>query len=311
MPNLALAGRHGLAVLLALLLMAGCAQTSGYKEPVAAFRANLDASAAVLAGYYKDMNQLERDCFLQERLHDPKLPVRHANMGALRGEAFPASAVQARLEAISLLGRYGGRLGELAGSEAPARFESASAALGGNLQTVRANFAELVKSADANAQDYLTPVGQLAGLLGRMYLEHQRDKALTEAIQQGAPLVEGILDLLKRDMEAVVAPQRLTALDQAYTEQILFYDQNRHALTFAERQKVLADLNQAAQKYYAAKGYRPAELVEGIREAHQALVRYASSDRQPASLSELATAMDVFSSRVKQIADAYKLLRSS
>ncbi|MBI4800256.1 MAG: hypothetical protein HY794_16315 [Desulfarculus sp.] len=300
-----------MAALLALLLMVGCAQTSGYKQPVAAFQTSLDTSGAVLAGYYKDMNQLERDCYLQERLYDPKLPVRHEKMSSLEGEAFSALAIQARLDALNLLGKYGTRLGELAGSDAPARFESAASALGGNLYGLQDNFNALSKQGDTKANDYLTPIGKLVGILGRMYLEQQRDQALTAAIQEGAPTVESILDLLKRDMEEVVGPQRLTALGQAYTEQVIFYDKNRLTLTFAEREKVLANLDEAAQKYQAAKAYRPAEVVESIREAHQALVKYASSDRQPGSLAELATAMDVFSSRIKQISDAYKLLRNS
>lgn len=303
-----------LLLLAALGLLTGCPVNNGYKQPVETFQKGVDSSNTVIAGYYKDMNQFERDMYLDGRLYDPKLQLAATDPNhpsPLESQVFSARAIQARLDAISLLGQYGSRLAELAGSEAPAKFESASAALGKNLDQLATTFESLAEGGDAQAKAYAGPVGSLVGVLGRMYMEHQRDKALTVAIKEGAPQVENILNLLKEDLAKAIGPQRLTGWDGAFSERMLYYDANREKLSFAEREKILANINDAAQKYDAAKSFKPDELVDGIRRAHQALVRYANSDRQPANLDQLKAAMDLFSGRVKQIADAYKQLKAS
>ncbi len=305
-------------LLLSLVLVwTGCSTTTDYKEPISKFQKSVGASSVAISTYYLEMNRFERNLYLAMRLLDEKQLLKSK---VIKGETFPAKSIRARLEAIRLLGVYSQRLAELAGTDAPERFATGMETLGTNLGTLANTFLSL--SNDSTAQDYtkqLGVLGKIAGQVGKMLLERKRDAALTEAIIEGEGPVNKILGLLETDLvDRIDLLQKSgTSVELAdyvnkYNELIKSSDytqlswQQRHKL----RKQLLGEIRKAAVRREIAVAFNPSSLVKDMKEAHEALVEYAKSDRTPKDLTELVSAMEAFEARVQQMAAAIQELRN-
>lgn len=291
----------------------GCV-TANFKEPITAFQRSIDTAGAAVGTYYAELNQFERDLYLEERLFNEKLEVLATDKSGmstpLLGKTFSAESIKARTDAIILLGIYARRLAELAGSDAPARFSVGAKVLGENLDNLASTFSSLRN--DATAPSYAGPTGPIAtiiGVVGKMFLESKRDAALTVAIEQGAPEVTKVLQLLESDLVNVVGPLRQTGAKQILAERVTSYNKNRSKMNQDQRRQALEGIRYAAMQYEIAVAFNPSDLMRGMREAHEALVKYARSDRRPENLAELVSAMEILQNRVQVIAAAVQQLR--
>lgn len=318
-----------LSVTVTLLFLAlngsGCV-TANFKEPITAFQQSIDTANITIGTYYTELNQFERELYLEERLladidDDKKKEVMMYEGGKptpILGQTFSAESIKARTDAIALLGIYSRRLAELAGSDSPTRFAKGTKVLGENLAQLENTFKSLSKSNDSTALSYTTPIGAIVSVVGPMFLESRRDEALTAAIQKGAQPVREVLDLLENDLVNIIALLQRTGTIQILADRIGYYNKliemdEYKAMNpqqrYQARQKALDDIRRAAERYEIALTFNPSGLVHGMKEAHEALVKYAQSDRKPENLAELVSAMEVFDNRVRQIAVAVLQLR--
>ena len=135
----------GLAFLCVALATAGCGNQR-YRELIATFEQSVETTSAAVGTYFSELNEFERELYLQERWLNPELEVAASDGNAptpLVTPVFDPDSIKARMEAIRLLGVYGRRLAELAGTEAPAKFASNVEALGGNLSKLANTFGSL------------------------------------------------------------------------------------------------------------------------------------------------------------------------
>lgn len=326
-----------LSVTVTLLFLAlngsGCV-TANFKEPITAFQQSIDTANITIGTYYTELNQFERELYLEERLladidDDKKKEVMMYEGGKptpILGQTFSAESIKARTDAIALLGIYSRRLAELAGSDSPTRFAKGTKVLGENLAQLENTFKSLSKSNDSTASkpndstalSYTEPIRTIVSVVGQMFLESRRDEALTAAIQKGAQPVREVLDLLENDLVNIIAPLQRTGTMQILADSINYYNRlikmNEYKAMnpqqrYQARQKALDDIRRAAERYEIALTFNPSGLVHGMKEAHEALVKYAQSDRKPENLAELVSAMEVFDNRVRQIAVAVLQLR--
>jgi hypothetical protein len=132
------------------LTLTGCV-TAQFAEPISSFEKSLSTSGAAIAVYYTELNRYERDLYLDRLAFNPdetlKFEERVQDDGReqiratpLIGQIFNADSIRARLDAINLLGVYARRLGELAASDAPQRFEAGAKVLGENLGSLADTF---------------------------------------------------------------------------------------------------------------------------------------------------------------------------
>lgn len=312
-----------LSVTVTLLFLAlngsGC-MTANFKEPITAFQQSIDTANITIGTYYTELNQFERELYLEERLLADKkvMMLEGGKPTPILGQTFSAESIKARTDAIALLGIYSRRLAELAGSDSPTRFAKGTKVLGENLAQLENTFKSLSESNDSTALSYTVPIGAIVGVVGQMFLESRRDEALTAAIQKGAQPVREVLDLLENDLVNIIALLRRTGTMQILADRIAYYNKliemdEYKAMNpqqrYQARQKAIDDIRRAAERYEIALTFNPSGLVHGMKEAHEALVKYAQSDRKPEDLAELVSAMEVFDNRVRQIAVAVLQLR--
>ena len=298
---------------LALALVPGCKTPGSYKEPIAHFQEGNTTARIALGTYYAELNRFERDLYLDERLYDSGLEVLATDAAGdatpLMGKLFSPASIQARMEAISLLGVYAERLAALAGAEAPGKLPEGATALGTKLGALGAQLETLTQKGDVTASRYVAPITTLVGVVGSLFLEGRQGELLQKGIEDGSKPVNAIIDLLEADLVEVLGPQRLTGAKQALASRMFYYNQHRAQLSLAERRAVLADLSQAASAYDALVVAQPVELARALRDAHAALLAFARSERKLESFQDLSAAMQAFQGRVDTASAAVKALQ--
>jgi hypothetical protein len=297
-----------------VLLLTGCAQPR-YAKPIGEFQKSVDQSIGVIGGYYEDLNAYERRLYLEGAYLDPKIEVLLTGADGkptpLAGKTFPAEAVKARVDALSLVSKYAKRLADLAGSEAPTQFPANAKVLGDNLESLAGTFSKLSGASDPSAAKYVGPISTLVGLIGQIYLEHRRDTALAKAIVEGDPIVTQILTLLEDDLVNVIGPLRLLGEKQLLAERVTYYNMNRATLSASERHATLDSINTTADTYSKLVVFNPSGLISEMSAAHRAMVKYAKSPRETANLEELAAALELFADRVDTAAGALQKVKSA
>jgi hypothetical protein len=307
-------GRSPAAAAAAVSLFLGGCVTADFREPVGDFTTAMSQANGIIGGYFTGMNAYERDLYLQQALQNPQMEVVAVDAAGRRTGLMPTfspAAVSARLNAVRLLSVYGERLAALAGADAPARFQAGSKVLGENLTSLAATFNALAGSGDSSAGSYIGPITTIVGVFGEMILEGQRETALRRAVQDGAPAVNAVLNQLERDLRAVVQPLQTTGALQRASGSIAFYNANRRALSLEQRRTLLAQIGDEMAAYEVALATDPGEAVDGIRDAHAALVDYARSSRRPEDLNALIAAINTFNRRLEPLADAVQQLRKA
>lgn len=304
--------RRAMTMLILLSMLGGCV-TATFKEPVGKFTTAMSTANASIGTYFVRMNDFEREVYLDDALYDPTKEVTYG--GPTKGLApiFSAASIQARMDAVSLLQAYGEKLAAVAGSKAPDRFQAGSEVLGTNLSKLADRFTTLSTGAepDKSAGAYVGPVSTIIGAFGRMVLEAKRDAAFKKAVNDAAPSVNAILAQLDADLTTVIDPLIETGEAQALFNQVQFYNVNRAKMTFEQRETLLKKIDAQTSRYQMAITARPAEAVDGIRDAHAALVTYTNSARNPKDLSSLVEAIETFNTRLEPVVNAINKLREA
>lgn len=283
----------------------GCVKVA-FTSPIASFQQSVDSSATTLQQYYSSLNRTEREAYLHERAQDPRLEVGltdpQGKRTPLLTKTFSPESLQARYDAIRLLGLYAKRLSDLAGIDAPTKINDATKLIGAKFAGLGETFSALAGT-DATAAKYVGPIGKIAGLLGEMYAEDRRDRALKDALEKGASAVDDVLDQLEQDV-ATLAPLEPLTIKTQLLDEIAAYNASRTKEDAAARAARLNSIRALAERYDAALASNPAELIQGMREAHHALVKFARSSRAPQDLADLTAALETFSARAAVIAGA-------
>jgi hypothetical protein len=278
----------------------------------------MSTANAIIRTYFTEMNDFEREVYLRRALYDPGLEIGATTGGQSTGllPVFSAASIKARTDALALLTAYGERLAALAGADAPTRFNAGSTVLGANLAGLAGTFEALGsppagEAADSTAAAYAGPISTIIGIFGEMILDSRRDRALIRAVNEGAPAVDTILNQIDADLRLVISPQRTTGLLQQLAGSVRYYNTNRASLTFPQRQALLSEVDSAASRYQAAVAGQPNEAVDGIRDAHAALVKYANSPRSPKDLVALSSAIETFNNRLRPIVESLRKLEEA
>ncbi|MCY1082630.1 hypothetical protein [Archangium lansingense] len=302
----------GVSLALAMALLPGCKTPGSFREPIARFQQGNTEASTTLGLYYSELNRYERDLYLDERLYDTSLEVLASDSAGrptpLVGKLFSPESIQARLDAISLLGVYAERLATLAGAENAGKLPESAQALGTQLGTLGKQMESLAGKGDVSASRYVEPVTTLVGVATSLFLEARQAAALQKGIEQGSPQVTAILDLLEKDLVEVFGPQRLTGAKQALASRVMFYNLQRDKLSLAERRAVLEDIRRASDSYEALVVAQPVEVARALRDAHDALLRFARDERKVESFEELSAAMQSFQGRVQTASAAVQRL---
>lgn len=298
----------GLALIVSISLLAAGCTTVRFEAPTRSFQASVAKSSAAIASWYGGLNQLEREIYLDEVLRDPArtLDAYDANgrPTPLIEPTFSPASIQARLDALALLGAYADHVYALATGDPATELGGAIDDLGGSLTGLSDRFASF-GGADARAGAYVQPIGQVVKAIGAIWMEAEKEERLRSALDQGDGAVKKVLELLETDLRTVVDPLQRTGLAQLLATRVQWYNDHRDA-PLAERQAMLADIQALTTRYDAAMAADPAATIRAMRSAHAALVALAHQPDAPTNKANLAARLAVFTSTAEQLGAAVK-----
>lgn len=291
----------------------GCA-VNRYQAPVGTFHDRAQQTIGVLSDFYTSRNSYEIDLYLKTVAADNSLKVEETdpqgNPTPLGKEAFSLDSINARLNALNLIGIYANRLNDLANTKAPSDFQTAATALGDNLKSLDKTFEHLGGPKDPTAGEYIGPISTLIGIVGQMFLEHQRDVAIKKAVDDGAKSVDAILALMRDDMDNIFSKEVRTGAKERMAVLMRAYNTDREKLSYEQRTARLAEIKAAAAEAAASVGSAPANLITSMMNAHTKLIQAVNSPQQgkPASLAEFNRALEAWTLLIQSIAGQVKLL---
>lgn len=313
-----------LTLIFVIALTSACDNTE-FREQIGEFQISMSETRTSIESYYLEMNQFEKDLYLLQRELDKNLragveymsdrdaetPFVFRNNNLYVDGPFTRESIQARLDALKLIGQYGTRLAELAGTDAPSLFSDHTAALGTNIANLSITFRRLAKSepTDLSAASYVGPISSLVGIVGQLYLENKRDKALVDAIRQAAPLISVINRNLKKDMEQIINPQRDSGFRKAIAMLLKNYDDNRLTADRKGRKQMLDEIKTSVRIYELFLDATPSAIVERMEEANQSLLTYANSGRKKEDLSRMVMRFGEFRDYAQKIAKNIQEIR--
>jgi hypothetical protein len=298
-------------ILLIIFNLYGCV-TVKYQKPISTFQNNINKTGRLIGDFLTETNKFERELYLEERLYDNSLDIlwRIGDQPTpLQGKVLNHDSIKARVKLFNLLGIYAKTLGRIAGKKTTTRFKSNVDLLGKDLINLSENFNGL---GDPNAKKYVNPVTKIIKVLGEMIIEKKRAMILTKIINESAPAVNEAIDLIAKDVEENInhlAAVRRAGIMQILSSKVTYYNENRGKLDFTERRMIIDEIKGTLNKLDAFVLFNPMKLVKSLKNSHNALVKYAKSDKKPKDLDSFLTELESFKSRVNQFSEAIKQLK--
>jgi hypothetical protein len=307
-----------LFLLLAIVTSSTGCDNAEFQDQIGEFQKAMSESRSSIETYYLEINQFERDLYILQRQLDGKqagvkydkpLVFDSANMYV--NGPFSTDSIQARLDALRLIEKYGARLAALAGTDAPTRFADNTSALGTNLVNLSNTFRKLSKSepAEFSAANFITPISRLVGIVGKLYLENKRDRALIESIREGSKYITIINYYLKKDFERIIDKQRESGLKQTINALVVNYNKTREAADREARREMLQEINDVVRTYELFSASKPSAIVDQMEDANQALLGYVNSGRNKADLAQMVARFAEFRDYAEQVANNIKEIK--
>lgn len=260
--------------------------------------------------YFSQLNKIEREIYINEQL-SARDTIKLKDIDGVK--VFGVEAIEARLNALKALARYGELLVDLANSEASDRLVQEAKGLDNIIVNLDAKIKKIEdgepdEKFKANVGLVTTVFGEVAGYV----IEKEIEKALDAAINKGENPVTDLIAGLSSDLiiayerrRSMISDMRTKRVD-AYNREIAKgsdADAGKLAL-YAERIKEHEDI------WEQFPGSNPEASMDSMIDAHRALVDYAKSDKKPKDFSDLVEAMEVFASRAERIAAAIEAINA-
>ncbi len=299
--------------IVALLLLAACdapRNFDSYQAAITQFQGATDSTATVALRYVRDINAFEQEYEFKLLEGDAS---RELDLSKLMSPAFSPEAIRARSQAFDVLKQYTQMLAELAGSDATDRWKAATERAKTSADTLLKNLSDNIGILGGLPIANLTsPLKTIADAIAAEIINAKRAKALDAAIVKAAPAIQSISGGLREDLSFVVR-QRDSVNQLNLVALKIEYQMVREAGNNSTRLKILKTVQQALDARMATL-----ETLQGLSQAldrfdaaHDALVKYAKSDKGPQSLSGLIAVVRHYAAVAKEVFDSYKALSAA
>jgi hypothetical protein len=158
------------------------------------------------------------------------------------------------------------------------------------------------------SERYLTPIGKIIAILGKMAIEEAQWQNIRQAILDAEQPINTILTEIANDLDAYVYPLNTTGTAQRYSFLIVYYNDRRNQVKPAERTALLQEILASKKAYDQAVVIKPSKSIKTLQKTHTKLVALAQSGGNPKDLAEVKAWLERFKSDVEQLATAVKQL---
>lgn len=294
-------------MLLSTVLLVGCPNSAAYREPITRFQ---QASTVVIESArleYGLTNKRERDALI-DGIVAKKTRITLQILNDKETRILGGDDLAARMAALDTLAKHGQLLLTLASSDAPTRAKDAANSLDDAIVGLSSSLGKVPPDEFKNKAEGFAII---AAEVVKLVLESRLNQALDKAITLSEKDVLALIRLLQSDMAALherrrnkLSAARVSATDE-YNEELTQHNPNSEKLQKAASE--IKKTEDAWDNLPLLLGASPG--LDAMAQAHQKLVDYAKSSKNPQDLAELIEATDAFVTRAKVIADAIKTIR--
>lgn len=301
--------RQGLAQLLILFALTGCATPAAYRDPIIKYQL---ASTVVIENArleYAEANDRERAAFVDRAVqHRQRL-----DLSALQSkdlQVIGSKDIETRMIALNALSKHGELLLALASSDAPDRSRAAANSLGEAV----ANLQESLSDAPSGEfREKASGFAAIAGEIVSLVMDRKISEALDRSILTSEQDVQALIGLIRGDMSvlyerrrAMLSAERVAAIDD-YNAALKQSPPDRRELRDAA--DAVLRTEERWDQLALLQGADPS--LDAMNQAHAGLVSYARSSKQPQDFASLVETIEAFVARVSIIADGIKRIRGS
>lgn len=298
-----------LYLIFSTLVLVGCVNPAAYREPITRFQ---QASTVVTEGArmeYGVANKRERNAVI-DRLVAKRERINLQVLNDKEVRVLSGDDLAARMAALDALVKHGQLLLTLASSDAPARAKDAANSLDDAIVGLSSSLGRVPSDEFKNkAEGFAIITAEVTKLALEVKISQALDKAITLSEQD----VLALIRLIQNDMRAlyerqrsILSAARVSATDE-YNEELTKPNPSPEKLKKAASE--IKTVEDAWDNLPLLLGAGPG--LDAMAQAHQKLVDYAKSSKNPQDLAELVEAMDAFVTRAKVIADAIKTIRET
>ena len=303
-----LAGRL-LTALAAALLLAACSSTPRdftiYQQTIGEFQQATDQTAAVALEAVRGINGFERDYELKQLRENPSRPL---DIAKLDSPVLSPAAIEARDRAFRLLKQYTQMLAALADNDASERWKIASARTKAAAELLVSDLSRNSGTlAELPIAQALSPLKEITDVIVTKIITARRAAALEAAIEKAAPAIQEISGRLREDL-AFVIRQRDSVKLLEIAQLSIDYGQAQLDVNDSTRLRLLGEIDGSldARTRDLATLQGLMQSLDRFDAAHDALVRYAQSDKRPQDLSDLVAIVQGYSAIADQVFDSFK-----
>lgn len=288
-----------ISLVLLLLIVTGCASPNRLAEPIGKFRTATSTTSSIVSPTLSLANHVERAYQLQMAIAEG----RDINGKAFLTPVYSLDGIALRQKSFTLIELYTMRLSQLADAKTGEEVRESSAAVGTQLTQLGLTIANLSKSGSTDEiNKFGGAITTLFQTVSSIWVDETRSRLLKRAINECAPVVESVLDLLETDMHRLQQAQVQLALEKFAQTVSKFND-----TPLEKREGQAKELLQHAKDYELLVSVSAKETIKSMRDAHAAMVEAVNS-RSTANIQLFAQSVDLFSSRAIETASALKIL---
>jgi len=302
-----------LAALAVTLLLAACGTPRDftvYQQTVGEFQQATDQTATVALEAVRGINAFERDYELKQLREDPNRPL---DISKLDSPVLSPAAIDARDGTFRVLKQYTQMLAALADSDAGERWKAASERAKTAAELLASNLAKnSVTLAELPISEALSPLKEISDVIATEIINARRAAALEAAIEKAAPAIQEISGQLREDL-AFVIRQRDSVKLLEIAELSIAYGQAQLEANNAARLRLLGEIDGSltARTRDLATLQGLMQSLDRFDAAHDALVRYAQSDKGPQDLSDLVAIVRSYSATAEQIFESFQKVKEA
>jgi hypothetical protein len=301
------------------------------------FSESLAIGSTTLREYYQGLNTLDResfklvlslnkDCDLKPRYNQDDCKYFRDSLGdsskpytsPLEETSYiSGEALNSRLKLLNLLSVYAKTLSTLASDGSPDQFKTSMS----NLQAAGISLANKIKETSDGSptvqSGYLTPLSQIIGILGKIYLNESKWRQIRESVEEAAPKVDLILATLQDDIAIAENAYRVKAIRNAAAIN-KYYTDNRTAITLQERRDLLDSyenyntmrlvLRQKVNSDGSITSKAVGNLITPLRSAHMKLSTLSSTQDYDL-IAEIKALLDVYDTEIQEIRSVIAILK--
>jgi hypothetical protein len=221
--------------------------------------------------------------------------------------------MQARLEALDTLAKYGELLMTLAHSEAPEKIKQHASDLSKALEGLDKTVSSRTDNQkNTNFIKAVGPVTKLFGEITSLALNEKLVQALDSAVKQGEQPVTELIRVIREDAHTAYQLKRSAMLDSRDTSIDAYMGELQREQTDMQKLREHAEHVKAQiDRFDALPASNPVAALDAMVAAHKALVTYARSEKGPQDLAGLVVAMKDFVVQAQSVGEAIVALRQS